>query len=123
MIAGAVTADLAALISVVLRGTKGQEVGIDCLVDTGFDGHLSIPTTLIHELGYSWQRRQEAELADGRREFFDVYRGLVHWDGRLRSVEVDAVDAQPLLGMGLMRDFKLEIEAKPGGAVMLNPLI
>ena len=44
------------------------------------------------------------------------------WHGRPRNVEVEAADAQPLLGMALLWDSELRIPVVPGGAVTITEL-
>jgi hypothetical protein len=47
MITGVVTADHQAIIRLSVRGPTGQEQEIDAIIDTGFDGWLSLPCSLI----------------------------------------------------------------------------
>jgi predicted aspartyl protease len=61
-------------------------------------------------------------LADGSVELFDVYRALVVWDGQPRQVEVDAADANPLLGMRMLARHELRMEVVDGGAIAITPL-
>jgi clan AA aspartic protease len=95
---------------------------VEVLVDTGFNASLTLPTELIHELGSPFVTRQQGELADGSLDMFDVYEVTIFWNGAWATVEVEAVDAQPLLGMELMQNLKLEVEVKPGGSLKLSPL-
>jgi hypothetical protein len=43
-------------------------------------------------------------------------------NGQSRVVEIDAVDAPPLVGMALLRGNALRIEVKDGGDVFITPL-
>jgi len=43
----------------------------------------------------------------------------VDWDGQPRNVEVEAADAQPLIGMALMQDSELRVHVMPGGPVTI----
>ena len=47
MITGLVTADRQAIITLTVRGPAGQEHEIEAIVDTGFDGWLSLPSSVI----------------------------------------------------------------------------
>jgi len=51
MIRGAVNADREATIRLSVRGPSGQEREVDADIDTGFDGWLSLPPSLIADLG------------------------------------------------------------------------
>jgi hypothetical protein len=53
---------------------------VNALVDTGFDGWLSLPPALIASLGLAWHRRGRAILADGSETVFDIYAGALVWD-------------------------------------------
>ena len=65
MITGIVTVEREAVISLTIRGSKGQEHEIEAVIDTGFDGSLTLPPALITALELPWRRRGRALLADG----------------------------------------------------------
>jgi hypothetical protein len=46
----------------------------------------------------------------------------VDWHGQPWSAEVEAADAQPLLGMALLQGSELRIEVLPGGGVTIAQL-
>ena len=64
MITGAVSADREAIIRLSIRDAQGQEQEFEAVVDTGFDGWLSLPSVVIAALGLPWRRRGRALLAD-----------------------------------------------------------
>jgi hypothetical protein len=61
-------------------------------------------------------------LADGSIQIFDVYAGIVVWDGIPRTVEVDAANVQALVGMSLMQGYELLVRVAVGGDVNLAAL-
>jgi clan AA aspartic protease len=95
---------------------------VEAIIDTGFNGFLTLSPALIAVLGLPWLCREQGELADGSVLTFDVYVATVDWNGQSKSVEVEAADAQPLLGMALMRGFELRIQVVPGGSVTIAGL-
>jgi clan AA aspartic protease len=101
MITGSVNENREATIRLLVRGAQGQEQEIEAIIDTGFTGFLSLPSPLIASLGLTWRGYAQAILADGSLRQFDVYAATVIWDGRARSVETDAADTDPLVGMAL----------------------
>ncbi|HVC95720.1 MAG TPA: hypothetical protein VND64_18650, partial [Pirellulales bacterium] len=103
MMTGLVNADLEPRLLLTARAASGQPRDLEVVIDTGFNGFLTLPPALIAALGLRWLCRQQGELADGSLLAFDVYVATVDWDGRPRNVEVEAADAQPLLGMALMQ--------------------
>ncbi|MCE9525748.1 MAG: clan AA aspartic protease [Planctomycetales bacterium] len=105
-----------------LLGRQVQHVRIDAVIDTGYDGWLLLPPSLIAELGYEWSTECRVVLADGTRTSFDVYRGTVLWDRRRRTISIDEADSSPLIGMKLLEGFELTIQARNGGPVTIRRL-
>ena len=122
MITGVVTGDREALIRLAVRGAADQEQEIEAVVDTGFDGWLSLPPALVAVLELQWRRRGRALLADGSECVFDIYEGTVVWDGRLRRIAVDEASAAPLVGMALLHGFELNVQVRTGGSVTIKVL-
>ena len=122
MMTGAVNTDLEALLRLTVRDGGGQPQVVEAVIDTGFNGFLTLPPALIAVLGLTWLCRQQGQLADGSIQTFDVYVATVDWDGQPRGVEVEAADAQPLIGMALMQGSDLRIQVAPGGPVTIAGL-
>lgn len=122
MIIGVVNANREAIIRLVVRGANGEEHEIDAVIDTGFTGFLTLPSTLIASLGLTWLGREQGLLGDGTIRVFDVYAATVIWDGQARSVETDATDTDPLIGMGLIYGHDLRIQVVDGGPVTIEAL-
>ncbi|HWE35712.1 MAG TPA: hypothetical protein VG406_04005 [Isosphaeraceae bacterium] len=122
MITGVVTADREAIVRLMVHGPAGQAEEIEAVIDTGFDGHLSLPAATIARLGLSWRRRGRALLADGSESIFDIFEGVVLWDGAARRVAVDAAEMMPLIGMGLLDGFELTIQVRVSGLVTIRGL-
>lgn len=120
MITGVVTMYREAIVRLKLLGPSGLEHEIDALIDTGFDGWLTLPYSLIGMLGFPWRSRGRAILADGSESLFDIYRATVYWDGQTRDIDIDAVDSEPLLGMALLDGYDLNIQVRPGGKVTIK---
>ena len=95
---------------------------IDAVVDTGFNGSLTLPPIMIASLGLIWRSRGSAILANGSMEECDIYAGIVVWDGQPRPVLIEAVDTAPLVGMSLIYGYELLIQAIDGGIVTLRRL-
>ena len=72
--------------------------------------------------GLIWRGRERALLADGSESFFDIYEVTVTWDGQPRQIPVDAVDANPLVGMSLLYGYDLRIQEVDGGNVTIEAL-
>ena len=122
MINGHVTVYREAVISLSVEGSEGQSKEINAVIDTGFNGFLTLPASLIQELGLVWRRRGRAMLADGSESLFDIYEATITWDGRPRRIAVDEVNSDPLIGMSLLYGYELTVQVVDGGRVIINPL-
>ncbi len=117
MIQGRVSATFDALVRVEIRGPSGQMRVVDAVVDTGFNGFLTLPPALASALRLPYLARSQAFLADGSEAEFNVYRAGIIWDGRLRYVKADATGKKPLIGMSLLHRHGLYVEVVEGGRV------
>jgi clan AA aspartic protease len=122
MITGVVNAQLEATLRLTLRGPNGQVRRVNAVVDTGFDGSLTLPPALIAHLGLWWHRRGRAILADGGECVFDIYTGVVRWDRRKYAIPIHEADTTPLVGTALLAEYKLEAEFRPRGKVTVKRL-
>jgi clan AA aspartic protease len=122
MMTGLVNADLEACLRLLVRDSGGLTHPIDTVIDTGFNGFLTLPTSVFSAPGLPFLCRQQGQLADGTLHVFDVHVATVEWDGTPRTIEVEAVDAQPLVGMSLLEGFDLQIRVRPGGAAGITAI-
>jgi clan AA aspartic protease len=95
---------------------------VDAIIDTGFTGYLTLPLAAIHSLNLQLYSREEGMLGDGSRCIFDVYVGLVIWDGEYRYIDINAAETDPLVGMSLLYDYRLQIDVVEGGIVTIQAL-
>ncbi|NJL42138.1 MAG: clan AA aspartic protease [Leptolyngbyaceae cyanobacterium SM1_4_3] len=120
MITGIVNADFEPIISLSVQGADGQIYTQNAIVDTGFNGWLSLPPDLIAQLNLRWKRRGRAILGDGSECVFNVYEATVVWDGDLLTIPVDEADSDPLIGMSLMEGYQLTVQVFEEGLVELS---
>lgn len=120
MITGQVTDQGEAVIPLVVRGPAGHEQSIQAIIDTGFNGFLTLPFHLVETLGLIRLSRGRALLANGQEAIFDIYGSTVLWDGMPREVEADAVESIPLVGMSLLYGYELIVHAVEGGRVLIS---
>ncbi len=119
MIQGVVSDRLEAI--VVVTGPLGQTREIEAVVDTGFNGFLTLPPALVTELGLPLVTTGRAFLADGGVVEFDVFNVRVTWDGRPRHIEAYAAQTTSLVGMALLNGHSLFVEVVEGGRVAIQP--
>ena len=122
MIVGIVQPDLEAVISISVIGPSGQSQVVEAVVDTGYNGFLTLPYGIIALLELPWTDLHRVTLADGSSPICDVYEGRIVWDGQTRLIEIESAETQPLVGMEMMEGYDLHIEVFAGGAVTIEPL-
>ena len=120
MITGIVNADYEAIIRLRVQGPTGHEHEVDAIIDTGFNGFLTLPPRLVAVLELTRLSRGRALLANGSEELFDIHGVTVLWAGEERHVEVDSVNAAPLVGMSLLDGHDLHIQVVDGGHVVIQ---
>lgn len=108
------------IVQISVFGKRGQRETIEAIVDTGYDGALTLPPTMIRELELRWISFGDATLADGSEINFDVYEGIILWDRRRVSIAIDSSDATPLIGMQLLEGFELTMQVRQGGLVLIK---
>lgn len=121
MITGAVKSD-EARIRLKVKGRRGREQEVEAVIDSGYSGALTLPPALITTLDLRWQTVERATLADGSTCVFQVYVGKLVWDGKVRTILVDEADAEPLVGMRLLRGHELKMQVRARGKVTIKRL-
>ncbi len=120
MITGSVNANNEAVVCLWLEGPDGQEQKLDFIIDTGFNGSLTLPPSVVEALGLRRVGRGRAVLANGLKQQFDICEVTIFWDGKRRHVETDSLRNAPLVGMTMLRGHKLLIEVEDGGRVSIE---
>ena len=120
MIEGEVNAHHEAVVRLPLLDSSGQTRDIETVIDTGFNGFLTLPPALVAELGLTRLGQKSLVLANGSRDIFDTYGVTVLWDGQSRFVDADEADAAPLLGMSMLDRHNLNIDVEDGGRVVIQ---
>ncbi len=120
MIEGFVNANHEAVVSLSLQGPEGQSREVEAVIDTGYSGYLTLPPSLVAELGLPYVFSSSATLADDTEVAFPVHRVTALWDGRQRHFETDAVGTTPLIGMALLDGHDLSVQVRDGGRVVIE---
>ncbi|WP_019498914.1 hypothetical protein [Pseudanabaena sp. PCC 6802] len=122
MMLGVVSNNCEAIIKVAVGRIGSPKITVDAVIDTGFTSFLSLPLSIITGLGLTWHYRDVGTLGDGSEVVFELYKAAAIWDGQNKIIDVVASDAEPLVGMGLLYGFKLQIEAVEGGRVTIEAI-
>lgn len=112
MLKGKITDDLEPIVDIELIFQKEKILQI-AVIDTGFNGSLSIPSKLIHESGWQFIGFERYEIADGKILEANVYLGKVIFDGSEHEVECIASHSKEiLLGTKLLKNKVLFVNFK-----------
>lgn len=99
-------------IVLIVLGKRG-EISIRPTIDTGFDGHLCLPTEIAIQLGLELVGRLYVELADGTRQKNLVFSGTIRIGDKEKETEIILTESDdPLIGTGLLQDMELRIDFK-----------
>src|SRR5687767_8983077 len=109
MIQGNVNDRLEGVVELVLIGSACRR-RIRVVIDTGFNGALSLESSIIQELQLTANGTREGTLADGSVIEFDAYLGAVEWHTGERVLTVLESAGGNLLGMELLEDSRLSMD-------------
>ena len=121
MITRSLNSKLEGYVPVTNQGPAGQ-ADLEAIVDTGFNGFLSLAPQQIAELDLEWSRYETAELADAQEFLASLFTAEVFWDGTWKTIEVAALGSTPLLGMQLLHGCRLLIDVVENGQLTIKPL-
>ncbi len=120
MIEGVVNAAHEAVVALSLQGPAEQTQDIEAVVDTGYSGFLTLPTTLVTELELPFAYIGRAFLANDDEVSFNVHDVTALWDGHPRHIKADATGSTPLVGMQLLDRHSLYMDVTDGGRVVIQ---
>jgi clan AA aspartic protease len=122
MMQGVVNLRREAMLTVVVSNSNRQLQSIEAVIDTGFNGFLSLPSAIITTLDLPWSGSDFVTLGDGSETFFDLYTAIVIWDGQYCEVDIAESETEPLLGMALLYGYRLQVDNIEGGMVKIETL-
>ena len=84
---------------------------LDLIVDSGFNGELMLPVSLIKKLRLKRRGLISNQLADGSTVEAETYAGEILWFGRRKRVLAQATNSEEsLLGTELFQGCKVELD-------------
>ena len=122
MITGRINQDGELIAPIRVLDTNGYVHRFEAVIDTGFDGDLSLPGNFVAPLGMPYSEPSEMVVATGR--IFDViaYEGIAIWRGERRPIRIIETEGDPLIGIGLLWGSLLTAEITENGEVTISPL-
>ncbi len=122
MLKGHVTPDRVAILVVDVHGGEGQVASLEATVDTGYDGFLTLPKSIVEELDLSYLGPARAALGDGNEVRMDVFVAAVQWEGGPRDVLVLEAEGEVLVGMAMLVGSRLTMDVEEDGVVSIQSL-
>lgn len=119
MITGIVADNSDLVIDVEVANSAGEYETLEFVLDTGFNGDLSMPDEVILRLGLEYTGPVKVSYAVGSGER-QAYQGTVLWHGRPQEVEVINSDGEFLLGMEMLMGSRLTVDVRIGGEVLIE---
>ena len=122
MICGAVNECLEPWIELAIQDRQGGNHLIQALLDTGFNGFLTLPSCWLLDMGLECVTHVRVTLADGSEIVSDLFTAIALWDGKLIEIDVEAADTDPLVGMAMLANHDLRMRVIPQGEVAINSI-
>ena len=122
MIKGKVDARRQAWVQVEIRDEDGRVQSVDAVVDTGFTGYLILPSEIIGGMALRQGPQTHVTLAVGVRGRLNTWRGYALWHDQPRLIQILEARGTPLLGMRMLEDSQLTIQARANGDVLIERL-
>ncbi|MCE2435018.1 MAG: clan AA aspartic protease [Candidatus Latescibacteria bacterium] len=123
MITGQVTANREAVIELEIVSQNQKIERVEAVIDTGFNGYLTLPSDLVNRLNLQLAGNRRATLGDGNTVVMDVYLAKVIWHGQEREVIVLQAEGGPLIGMSLLYGNRVILTIVNGGDVTIDPIL
>ena len=104
-------------VAITVTGNGDSPKSYSALLDTGFDGALSIGLADASELGLRFIRDQVVVLADGSEKVSSLFAGKVYFAGDWREVPVNATGDDATIGMQLLYGASIRVDVVLNGDV------
>ena len=110
MIEGIVNENEEPVISISLI-IKGKLLNSSAVIDTGFNGYLSVPQKLADKSDWYFLGYEEYEIATGEKVTQSVYLGKIIFDGKEKETYILTSKSNDILiGTKLLRDKVLTVD-------------
>ena len=119
---GTVNQNLEPSVNLTIFGGGNTTLNLEFIIDTGCTEELILPQAIINRLDLVRGDDMALVLGDGAAGYFATYIGRLQWHGQPRDVLVSSMGTEPLIGMLLLRDSNLSVDATPGGLVTISEL-
>jgi clan AA aspartic protease len=115
-------ADSEAVVEIEIANFQGDSRRISVIVDTGYNGDLTLPRSVIAFMNLPSAGLRRARLADGGETVLQSFAAVLTWHGASLRVIATQTAGKSLLGMALLSACRLTIDVVDGGQVKIEPL-
>ncbi|WP_395141629.1 clan AA aspartic protease [Armatimonas sp.] len=114
--------NLQACLIVHLILSDGSQVGLEFIVDTGFEGALALPLETIAQLKLPFELELDSVFADGNAVLTPVHSATILWQNKQIDVAILGLGERPLLGTALLASYRLTVDFLESGQVTILPI-
>ena len=118
MIVGEIDANLEAKVTLSLIH-KERSLEVLFLVDSGFNGYLAVPQSVVAQLDLPLATVQRGATADGRVSYFDTVDVCVIWNDQPKFIRAQVLD-EPLIGTRMLSGHDMQVRWEVGGIFRLS---
>jgi clan AA aspartic protease len=111
-----------AIAPVIFRLPGQPDFSLDFVIDTGFNGYLTLPVQAVSAMNLPLYSSTPIKLADGSEALSAIHLATVVWDDVEKVVLVLASGYKPLLGTAMMEGYHLEIDFEDNSLVSLEKI-
>ena len=111
-----------AIAPVIFRLPGQTDFSLDFVIDTGFNGYLTLPVQAVNAMNLPLYSSIPARFADGSEALLAIHLATVVWDDVEKVVPILASGYKPLLGTAMMEEYHLEIDFEDNGLVSLEKI-
>ena len=122
MIRGRVDSRRQARVPLGIGGINGQFQTINVILDTGFNGSLTLPPEVVERLRLETDFQTNVILGNNVPARLSTWSGYILWHERPRLIQGLEAEGAPLLGMRLLQNSQLTIQVRVGGNVLIEEL-
>ena len=109
-------------VAIEVHRTRAGAYAIEALLDSGFNGPVSLPADEVEKLGLPLMTEHAVTLADGSDVNVKVHVGHVRFANEWHRSAVLATGDVPTVGMRLMKGLKVCFEADEDGDIEVEAL-
>ncbi len=117
-IVGGIAANLEARVTLSLSHQE-RRLDVLFLVDSGFNGYLAVPQSVVRQLSPPLATVQRGTTADGRVNYFDTVDVCVIWDDQPKVIRAQVLD-EPLIGTRMLSGHDMQVRWEVGGNFRLS---